>query len=81
MGDKLKSSTRHAPRRGLTREEAALYCGISPSYFDILRKAGKIGAPRVIGERRVYLIDSLDQFLDGLPVLNHDTSDEWRASV
>lgn len=37
------AATRSVPRRGLSRVEAAMYIGISPSKFDELRKAGRIG--------------------------------------
>jgi hypothetical protein len=56
-----------APRRGLSREEAAAYIGISPSKFDELRMKGKAPAPRMIGTRKVWDIHELDLTFDELP--------------
>jgi len=39
------------PRRGLSREEAAMYIGISGSTFDQMRADGLIEPPRLIGGR------------------------------
>jgi excisionase family DNA binding protein len=55
------------PRRGLSREEAAVYLGISPGTFDQLRHAGQIDAPRVIGGRKLWDIRDLDMAFDSLP--------------
>ena len=56
-----------SPRRGLSREEAAMYLGISPGTFDELRKAGQVDAPRLIGGRKLWDIRDLDVAFDALP--------------
>ena len=48
------SKSRAIPRRGLSREEAAVYLGISSTTFDELRKRGVVDLPRVIGGRKLW---------------------------
>jgi Phage integrase family len=55
------SALRPTPRRGLSRTEAAIYLGISPSKFDDLRKDGRIGPAKVLDGRKLYAIDMLDR--------------------
>lgn len=50
----------HGPRRGLNREEAAIYVGISPSKFDELVKDGRMPKPKKIDARRVFDVRALD---------------------
>nr|WP_122406358.1 hypothetical protein [Bradyrhizobium vignae] len=73
--------TRASPRRGLSREEAAMYLGISPSKFDELRKDGRVGAARLIDGRKVWDIHALDQAFDALPYEGHDPDDDWKPAV
>ena len=40
--------------RGLSREQAAAYVGISPSLFDTLVKDGRMPAPKRINSRTVW---------------------------
>lgn len=54
------------PRRGLRREEAALYIGISPAKFDELVKEGRMPRPKAIGKAKVYDILLLDIAFDAL---------------
>jgi hypothetical protein len=54
---------RPVPRRGLSRVEAAIYLGISPSKFDELRKVGRIGPAKILDGRKLYAIEMLDVFL------------------
>lgn len=56
-----------SPRRGLSREEAAMYLGISTGTFDELRKTGRVGAARLIGGRKLWDIRDLDVTFDELP--------------
>jgi hypothetical protein len=62
-----KIRTLFLPRRGLSREEAAMYLGISASDFDELRAAGRIEAPRLIKSRKLWDIRELDMAFDELP--------------
>jgi hypothetical protein len=41
------SAVRPIPRRGISRVEAAVYLGISPSKFDELRKNGRISPAKI----------------------------------
>jgi predicted DNA-binding transcriptional regulator AlpA len=61
------SQSRPVPRRGLSRTEAAMYLGISPSKFDELVKDGRAPQPRMIDERKVWDIRELDATFDELP--------------
>ncbi len=62
-------------RRGLNREEAALYIGVSPSMFDFLVSEGKMPKPRRIPSRNpeakkhrvVWDVRALDRAFDELP--------------
>jgi hypothetical protein len=72
---------RLSPRRGLSREEAAMYLGISPSKFDDLRKDGRVGGPRLIDGRKVWDIRALDQAFDDLPYEGQDTDEDWKPAV
>lgn len=55
------------PRRGLSRDEAAMYLGIGVGLFDELRAAGKVAPPRVIGARKLWDIRDLDMAFEALP--------------
>src|SRR5215472_9116073 len=44
---------RPIPRRGLSRVEAAMYLGVSPSKFDEMRKDGRVGPAKLIDGRKV----------------------------
>jgi predicted DNA-binding transcriptional regulator AlpA len=61
------SQSRPVPRRGLSRTEAALYLGISPSKFDELVADGRMPRPRLIDSRKVWDVYELDMAFDGLP--------------
>ncbi len=68
-------SARGLPRRGLHREEAALYVGVSPSKFDSLIAAGMMPKPKripsenpaAVRKRTVWDIHALDRAFDALP--------------
>ena len=75
------SAVRPIPRRGLSRIEAATYLGISPSKFDELRKAGRIGPAKILDGRKLFAIEALDEFFDALPDENHEAAEDWTATV
>ena len=75
------SQSRPAPRRGLSRIEAATYLGISPSKFDELRKANRIAPPKVLDGRLIFTVERLDEFLDGLPDEVQANDGGWTASL
>ena len=64
------SQTRPIPRRGLSRDEAAMYCGVSATLFDRMVKDGRMPGPRRIDGRKVWDIRSLDVAFDELPYDN-----------
>jgi len=55
------------PRRGLSREEAAIYLGIGSGTFDEMRLSGRVAAPRIIKNRKLWDIRELDLAFDALP--------------
>jgi hypothetical protein len=55
------------PRRGLSREEAAMYLGIGAGLFDEMRSQGKIEPPRLIKGRKLWDIRDLDMAFEALP--------------
>jgi hypothetical protein len=61
------SQSRPVPRRGLSRTEAALYLGISPSKFDELVADGRVNRPRLIDKRKVWDVFELDLAFEELP--------------
>ena len=70
------------PPRGLSREEAAAYIGVSPSLFDILVKDGRMPTPKRINSRVVWdrlKLDVAFEVLDGTDADGAD--DEWRVAV
>ena len=70
------------PPRGLSREEAAAYIGVSPSLFDILVKDSRMPGPKRINSRVVWdrlKLDVAFEVLDGTDADGAD--DEWRVAV
>lgn len=66
--------------RGLRREEAARYIGLSPSKFEQLVKDGRMPAPRQIDACRVWDRVALDAAFDDLPHLGEQprhSSNPW----
>jgi hypothetical protein len=69
-------------RRGLSRELAAIYLGISPSKFDEMRKDGRVGPPRLIDARKVWDVRDLDRAFDDLPYEEADGSaEDWKTAA
>jgi predicted DNA-binding transcriptional regulator AlpA len=62
--------------RGLSREQAAAYVGISPSLFDMLVKDGRMPGPKRINARAVWDRLELDAAFAALPG-NDDTGNPW----
>lgn len=55
------------PPRGLRREQAAEYIGVSVSLFDKLVAEGRMPPPKMIGARKVWDRVALDQAFFELP--------------
>jgi len=77
------SEIRPVPRRGLSREEAAMYVGISAGKFDELVRDRRMPAPRRIDHRKVWDLRDLDVAFDALPSENPQSQgsswDDFRA--
>jgi predicted DNA-binding transcriptional regulator AlpA len=68
--------------RGLSREQAAAYLGISPSLFDMLVKDGRMPRPTRINSRLVWDRSKLDVAFEALADMNDDSiEDEWKVAV
>jgi excisionase family DNA binding protein len=69
--------------RGLSREEAADYIGVSPVTFDKMVADGRMPQPKVINSRIVWDRWELDAAFTAIPNRNQDTSpaDEWAVAV
>jgi predicted DNA-binding transcriptional regulator AlpA len=76
MTARALSDVRPVPRRGLSRDEAAMYIGISPSKFDELVADGTMPGPVHIGSRKLWDIRRLDLAFDALPGEN-STPNSW----
>jgi predicted DNA-binding transcriptional regulator AlpA len=61
------SETRPTPRRGLSRVEAAMYFGVSPSKFDEMVADKRAPQPRRIDSRKVWDVRELDLSFESLP--------------
>ena len=72
---------RPIPRRGLSRVEAAMYLGVSPSKFDEMRKDGRVGPAKLIDGRKVFDVRMLDAIFDALPEENHEEAEDWTVAV
>ncbi len=73
----LRARDQRIPPRGLNREQASAYIGISPGTFDKLVMAGAMPPPRMLESRKVWDIHELDRAFDDLPhegasLMTHD---------
>jgi hypothetical protein len=68
---------RPVPRRGLSREESAIYLGISPGKFAELVADGRMPGPTRIDTRKVWDVRLLDLAFDALPSETHHASNSW----
>jgi predicted DNA-binding transcriptional regulator AlpA len=55
-----------APRRGLSRTEAAGYVGVSPTTFDSMVRSKTMPRPVRIGSRTVWDLHALNEAFDAL---------------
>jgi predicted DNA-binding transcriptional regulator AlpA len=77
MTARALSDVRPVPRRGLSRVEAAMYIGISPSNFDKLVADETMPRPVKIGGRKVWDRHELDLAFDALP--REDKPNSWEG--
>ena len=71
------SHIRPIPRRGLSRDEAAMYIGISAGKFDEMVADGRMPEPVKIDSRKLWDIRSLDLAFDSLPRENETRGSSW----
>lgn len=69
--------TRHLPRRGLSREQAAAYIGVGLTKFDAMVEDGRMPKPKRVDRRKVWDIRALDLAFDDLPGDDADDINEW----
>ena len=68
--------------RGLSREQAAAYVGISPSLFDILVKDSRMPEPTRINSRVIWDKLKLDEAFEALADTEAaSTEDQWKVAV
>jgi hypothetical protein len=67
MTTRALSQVRPVPRRGLSRDEAAMYIGVSAGKFDELVADSRMPGPVKIDSRKVWDVRSLDLAFDALP--------------
>ncbi|MFM9850159.1 MAG: hypothetical protein ACKVP3_23755 [Hyphomicrobiaceae bacterium] len=66
--------------RGLSREMAACYIGVSPTLFDDMVRDGRMPKPKRINSRTVWDLRQLDSAFDALPDENA-RGDVWERIV
>lgn len=62
--------------RGLSREAAAAYVGISTSLFDTMVSDGRMPPPKRINSRTIWDVRAIDRAFDRLPGGSTD-DDDW----
>lgn len=67
----------NAPRRGLSRIEAAIYVGIGLTKFDELIADGRMPGARLIDGRKVWDIRRLDMAFEALPADDVAEGNSW----
>ena len=67
MSEPLRARDQRLAPRGINREQAAAYIGVSPATFDKLVVAGAMPRPRMAESRKVWDLVELDRAFDDLP--------------
>lgn len=74
------------PPRGLSREQAAAYCGVSAATFDTLISQGKMPKPKRFLSRKIWDRHEIDRAFDALdgggidePEERNEASNPWDA--
>jgi hypothetical protein len=72
----------HLAPRGLSREQAAAYVGISPSLFDVLVKDRRMPGPTRLNSRAVWDRLKLDVAFEALGEAEEvGPDDEWNVAL
>ena len=70
------------PPRGLSREQAAAYVGVSPSLFDMLIRDGRMPGPKRVNSRVIWDRLKLDAAFEALADTDAGgPEDEWQVAV
>lgn len=69
------------PPRGLAREQAAAYIGVSPSLFDTMVVDGRMPKPKKANARTIWDRLALDRAFTRLPGGDPEDADDWTAEV
>ena len=65
------------PPRGINREGAAAYIGVSPSRFDDLVRDGRMPGPKIVDRRRIWDVRALDLAFSALPEDDAAEDNPW----
>lgn len=65
------------PPRGLSRDQAAAYVGVSPNVFDDMVASGLMPPPKTIGHRRIYDRLAIDTAFAALPSRGGASHNPW----
>jgi predicted DNA-binding transcriptional regulator AlpA len=65
--------------RGLRREDAAFYVGVSPATFDEMVKDGRMPQPKKVGKRTIWDRRQLDASFEDLPDRNDES--DWDEAI
>ena len=76
----IVSDSRPTPIRGLNRDQAATYIGVSASKFDELIKDGRMPPPKRIDGRVVWDKRQIDKYFERLPGGDLDDQNPWDVS-
>src|SRR5262245_60612928 len=71
------SELRPVPRRGLSRDESAMYIGVSAGKFDEMVAAGRMPGPGRADGRRDGELRCVELAFDALPKQNHCARNRW----
>ncbi|MCZ4091668.1 helix-turn-helix transcriptional regulator [Sinorhizobium psoraleae] len=67
--------------RGLNREQASAYIGVSPSLFDEMVADGRMPKPKKANARTIWDRRALDRAFDRLPGGDPEEPDDWEAEL
>ncbi len=67
--------------RGLNREQASAYIGVSPSLFDEMVADGRMPKPKKANARTIWDRRALDRAFDRLPGGDPEEVDDWEAEL
>jgi hypothetical protein len=76
---RILSTMRPVPRRGLSRDEAAMYVGVSAGKFDEMVGDGRMPRPVKIDRRNIWDIRSLDLAFDELSAESPSQLNSWKG--